>query len=142
MILYRTIGYAELQAILIDGHVHGRYNNSTEKQNNSNLKKVCCFFNEEIHWQDGTHEYFIVVDIPEDKVVGTGVGTYYASKSFAKTKIWTGRRGSEEYKLDEVYTSGYSIENIKEIHGLHKFTDTYINAEIKPLLDPYGIKIV
>ena len=140
--LYRSIGLQELTALLLDGHVHGRYNNSTEKQNNSNLTKVCCFFEENIRWIDGCHEFFIKVDIPQDAILGEGIGIYYAPKSLKTTHVWTGRRGNTEYRFKEIYVSEYNLSDIKEIEGLHKFTDTYINTEIKPILDPYGIKII
>lgn len=142
MILYRSIGDSELTALLMDGHVHGRYNNATEAQNNSELNKVCCFFTDEIRWTDGCHSYFLKVDVPSEKILQTGVGVYYASKDFAKTKIWTGRRGSVEYKLGEVYVSEYSLADVKSIFGLHRFTNTHISHNIAPILEPFGIEIL
>lgn len=142
MILYRSIGQHELTALLLDEHVHGRYNNSTEKQNDNNLTKVCCFFEEKIRWVDGSHEFFIKVDVPDGAIVGKGVGIYYAPKSLKDTHIWTGRHGTVEYRFNEVYVSEYNLCDIKEIEGLHKFTDSYINKELKPIFEPYGIQII
>ena len=142
MILYRSIGQSELTALLLDGHVHGRYDNSVEKQNDSTLKKVCCFFTEALRWLDGCHDFFIEVDIPNDRIIGKGVGVYYAPKNLKQTYVWTGRRGSVEYHFDEVYINEYSLSDIKTIRGLHKFTDNHINTEIKPILDKFNIEII
>lgn len=140
--LYRSIGDSELMALLIDGHVHGRYNNSYEAQNNSNLEKVCACFIKPYRWFDKKHKYFIEIEIERIRVLEFGKGLYYASKKFGQTKIWTGRIGKTEYWLEEAYISLYCISDVKSIKGLSKFSEKYLKDEIDPILDQYGIKRV
>lgn len=115
MKLYRSIGEDELGSILKGSIVQGRYNCKTEHQNSTNEENTCCFFVDEVRWRDKQHQFVIVVDIPIE-CLSFGIGKYWASKEMKNTKTWTGRNGSELYKIREAYISSYSIVDVKEIY--------------------------
>lgn len=111
MILYRSIGIEEFKSLLNNEKILGKYDLSKEKQSTSNLKNVVCFFTDEYWWIDKKHTIGLKLDIPSNRLQ-FGIGTYYAPKIFAKTRVWSGRRGTETYKLREAYTPYYSIDDI------------------------------
>lgn len=119
MVLYRSIGEEEFKKLIDGEEISGKFFNTHETQNNSSLNYVCCFFKEKIRWKDDRHKFFIKTDIPANKILGEGTGIYYASKMFAITKTWNGKRGKTRYELEEVYISSYSIHNVLKIYG-HK----------------------
>lgn len=141
MLLYRSIGEKELRNLFQeDGKILGQYNCKIEGQNNCNSSATCCFFVDEILWKDANHRFMIVVDIPEDYLT-FGIGTYFAAKSLAKTKIWSGRDGSEIYKLREAYINSYKISQVKEVYLFDYFANHFIEGSLRPICDKYGIKL-
>lgn len=108
---YRTIGYDEFYDLLDKKTIKGKYSNSTEKQNTSNVDNVVCFFKEPITWLDKEHVFMIKCKFND--ILDQGQGKYYASKDFGETSIWTGRRGKTEYNLDEIYVPEYNIDNVE-----------------------------
>lgn len=141
MLLYRSIGEKELRNLFEeDGKIFGQYNCKIESQNSHNSSATCCFFVDEILWKDVNHRFMIVVDIPEDCLT-FGTGTYFAAKSLAKTKIWSGRDGSEIYKLREAYINSYKISQVKEVYLFDYFANHFIDRSLKPICDKYGIKL-
>ena len=109
---YRSIGDSELDILCNNETVVGRYNNSTEKQNDSKATNVVCFFTEPYKWEDAAHYIHIKCQFNKNDIVDFGTGIYYAGKSLGKTKVWTGRRGKTGYKIDEFYVSSYNIDNV------------------------------
>ena len=141
MLLYRSIGEKELRNLFQeDSKILGQYNCKIEGQNNCNSSATCCFFVDEILWKDANHRFMIVVDIPEDYLT-FGIGTYFAAKSLAKTKIWSGRDGSEIYKLREAYINSYKISQVKEVYLFDYFANHFIESSLRPICDKYGIKL-
>lgn len=142
MLIYRSIGIMELLVLLNDKTVNGRYNNSTEKQNDSTDDNIVCFFTAPYRWQDKNHRFHIILDIKENdkRIVGKGKGIYFAAKNFAETKVWTGRKGSVEYFLPEIYLSNYSASDIISIDGIQTFASHFIKSNIEPFLNKYKIK--
>lgn len=108
---YRSIGKQELWDLLDGKTIKGQYNNSSEKQNDSSVNNVVSFFRNPYVWRDSNHMFTIKCKLNSSSIY-TGTGKYYASNSFDKTKIWTGRRGSKEYNLDEIYVESYDIKNV------------------------------
>lgn len=142
MRLFRSIGELEFKALLLDGHIHGRFDCSKEGQTSSNLTHCLCTFTEPYRWDDAAHELFITLEVGKNLIKGKGKGTYYAAKSFGDTKVWTGRRGSVEYILDEVYLSQYSLEDVVSIEGIKsKYANHYIYDTIMPVLGLHNIEI-
>lgn len=109
---YRSISEYELIDLLNGKTIYGRFNNAEEKQTTGVAQNVVAFFTNPIKWEDSIHQFFIQCEFDEDEIIETGKGTYFASDSLSKTSIWTGRRGSLKYTLDEFYVSSYNINNI------------------------------
>ena len=134
MKLYRSIGEKEFLDLIGGKTIIGRYCCKTEPQNTCDEENVCCFFVDELLWQDTNHKFLIVVDIPQE-YLSFGIGKYYASKNLRKTKTWSGRNGGENYKIREAYVSSYSLEDVKEIflfnHFANHFVETIKNKLIK-----------
>lgn len=140
MKLYRSIGETELNALLNDIVITGRYKNADEQYNTGSLNNVVCFFAEPIRWKDARHQFHISIEIDDDdkRIVERGVGTYMAAKAFATTKIWTGRKGSVKYELPEAYLSEYSVKDVRIVDGLYRYAKWYIRDIINPLLEKYS----
>ncbi len=115
---YRSVGISELNALLNGESIFGRYDNSSEPQNTSDLQNVVACFEDKIRWDDKYHRFFLELCVPVTAIAGYGTGTYYASKKFAKTKIWTGRRGSVRYDLKEIYLPEYDIRDVVSINNI------------------------
>ena len=140
---YRSIGLAEFEELLEGNKVQGRYNNENEKQNNSNIKNVVCFFKDKIMWRDSAHCILIECKFSNEEISESGTGQYWAAKNFKDTKIWTGRRGNTNYELDEIYVKEYSLKNVINIYGginksifqflYERFNDEYANEIIDKL---------
>lgn len=143
--LYRNVGEIELLRLLSGETIHGKYDLSKERQASENFNNVVCTYTEKIIWDipnSNRHQYLLVLQVPTKWLTQKGIGTYYASKKFAETKIWTGRRGSVEYKIDEVYLNSYDISSVISIQkiGESKYESeientlqylNYINSKIK-----------
>ena len=138
---YRTIGRNEFYRLVDYKEViKGNFDNSSEKQNTSSANGVIAFYKEPYKWFDARHNFFIKCKFNKSDIVDEGIGTYYASKDFGKTKIWTGRRGNSEYNIDEFYVSEYSLDNVVSIKydNLDLFTDDYKN-EYMNMFNSLGI---
>lgn len=109
---YRTIGEEELYNLCLGETIYGKYNNSSENQNNSNLDNVVCFFIKPISWVDKYHEFMIECEFHIDEVE-TGNGIYYSSGDINDTLKWTGRRGKTESNVEELYVKSYNLNNVK-----------------------------
>ena len=140
MLLYRSIGEKELFSLLRGEVIQGRYNCNTEVQTTSKEKNVCCFYVDLFRWKDSQHKFLIVVDIPE-KYLSFGIGEYWASNETRKTKTWTGRNGSELYKIREAYVYSYSIKDVKELYLFNHFATWVVDEKISPICDKYKIKL-
>jgi hypothetical protein len=124
---YRSISKNEFFKLLDGETIKGTFDNSQEKQTTSNAANVVAFYKNKYRWKDARHVFFIKCKFNESDIVDTGIGTYYASKDFAKTKVWTGRRGNTEYQLDEFYVSEYNLDNVVafDYEALSLFNDDY-----------------
>lgn len=116
MIIYRNIGPEELLCLFNGKTVYGKFSSSCEAQNTSNLDEVICCFADKVRWVDKFHQFLVALEIPEERILERGIGTYFASEKFAKTGVWTGRRGSHKYKLKEVYIKSYDINDVSSIN--------------------------
>lgn len=56
---YRSIGLGEFQELLSGETIKGKFSNSTQEQNNSNLDNIVCFFKNKIIWKDSQYEILI-----------------------------------------------------------------------------------
>ena len=140
MKLYRSIGEKELRGLLEGQMIYGMFNCQKEHQNNSYLKNACCFFVDEVRWNDASHEFMLVLEIPEERLT-FGIGDYYAGKSLKDEKIWSGRNGSLHYKIREAYTLSYCIDDVKEIYLFNHFADWYVEKLIKPICKSNNVKL-
>ena len=109
---YRSISFNELDKLLNNEVIEGQFDNASEIQNDSDLSNVVGFFKDKYAWKDSSHEILIKCSFNEDEIVGYGKGKYFASNDFAKSNIWTGRRGKVEYNLDEFYVDSYNLNNL------------------------------
>lgn len=141
MIVYRSIGESELFTLINGSTVKGQFDCYKEVQCSSRRKNAICLFTEKIRWYDKAHCFFVVLDIPKEKL-SFGKGIYYAAKTFATTKVWTGRTGSVTYELDEAYTNSYSIKNVKGIYLGNRYANWYREKVINPLLEKYHLKVL
>lgn len=133
MLLHRSMNETEFRTLLSGKPVIGRYNVKNQMQSSFEEEGLyVCFFEDDYWWIDANHKICAIVDIPEEKL-GKGFGTYFASKNMAKTHIWSGRRGSELYLLNECYAKSYSIEDVVSI-SLPHWTDT----ALKPYKEQLG----
>lgn len=114
---YRSIGEKELQMLLNGETIYGQFDNSAERQNDSNEKDVVGFFAKPYAWHDKRHRFTVKCRLNPDEL-SYGNGVYYAAKDLDKTKIWTGRRGKVEYNLDEMYAKSYDINDVISIIAL------------------------
>lgn len=132
--LYRNVGEIELLRLLSGETIHGKYDLSKERQASENFTNVVCTYTDKIIWDipnSNKHQYLLVIQVPTKWLTKKGIGTYYASKKFAETKIWTGRRGTVEYKIDEVYLDLYDIGSVISIQ---KIKDSKYESEIENTL--------
>lgn len=117
-VLYRNIGEDELRKLLEGQLIKGGYNLSREPQSSANYKNVICTFTEKILWKrpnSDYYQYLVTLEVPSELLTQMGYGTYYASKEFETTKIWTGHRGKTKYEIPEVYLNNYNIGNLVHV---------------------------
>lgn len=132
--LYRNVGDIELLRLLSGETIHGKYNLSKERQSSENFTNVVCTYTEKIIWDipnSNRHQYLLVLQVPTKWLTQKGIGTYYASKKFAETKIWTGGRGTIKYEIDEVYLDSYDIGSVINVT---KIKDSKYESEIENTL--------
>ena len=139
VVLYRNIGEDELRNLLEGQLIEGGYNLSRDPQSSANYKNVICTFTEKILWKypnSDYHQYLVTLEVPSELLTQIGYGTYYASKEFETTKIWTGHRGKTKYEIPEVYLNNYNIGNVVHVH---KTTDSEYSDEIMMKLKDLNI---
>ena len=122
VLLYRSIGYDEVVALLEDGHVHGRYYCSREKMTECNLDKVCCFFNEYTVWKSKDHQFFICIGVEPEKILETSRSIWFVSKNFEKTRNVKEKKGPVKVTLTESYLSDYSLNDVVYLISLYGYT--------------------
>ena len=133
--LYRNVGEIELLRLMSGETIHGKYDLSKKRQSSENFTNVVCTYIDKIIWDipnSNTHKYLLELQVPTKWITKKGIGTYYASKKFGETKIWTGRRGTVEYKIDEVYLDSYDIGSVINIQ---KINESKYESEIKNTLE-------
>lgn len=143
MIGYRSIGETELNFLLFSGNpVYGqqKINNYVGCGCKNGRYGMVSFFKEPYKWTDVSHKYDIAVDLSK-REVEEGTGTYLATKDFGKTKVWTGREGKTEYKIEELYTRFYEQSDIVSLNLRNHFTDSFVNKVITPFCKKYNIKL-
>lgn len=143
MIGYRSLGETELNfLILSENPVYGqqKINNYIGCGCQNNKYGMVSFFKELYKWADASHKYDVVVDLSK-REVEEGIGTYLAAKDFGKTKVWTGREGKTEYKIEELYTRFYEPSDILSLNIRGRFADSYVNRVILPFCEKYNIKL-
>lgn len=133
--LYRNVGEIELLRLLSGETIHGKYDLSKERQSSENFTNVICTYTDKIIWDipnSNRHQYLLELKVPTKWLTKKGIGTYYASKKFAETKIWTGRHGKVEYKIDETYLDSYDIGSVMSVQ---KIGDSKYESEIQNTLE-------
>ena len=139
MKLYRSIGEKELQKLLREVRVRGMYDCAFESQNKTELNNVICTFTQDFRWKDKDHIFYIIMEIPNDRIIEINKSTYYVSKDAIKNRIWSGRDGQEILKMEEAYLDEYGIDDIVTIKGINHYANWYIEENIKPVAEKYGI---
>lgn len=141
MIGYRTIGYEEIKFLInAENPVYGRFKYSNLAESGCTLPYgAISFFVDDIKWHDSNHKVDIVVSLPDNTQKGTA--TYMAAKSFGDTKIFTGKTGKTEFKVEEAYARCYEPKDIisMELNGL--FANHFIQSAVKPFCEKYNIKL-
>lgn len=139
MILYRTIGWKELETFLYAKNPvfgSGRYQDLAECGCNSKYPYgIVCFFTEPIPFIDKDHKIEIVVDINKPML---GKGEYNVAKDFWKNPRFT-HRGSMNIILQEAYKRKYTIKEVKAINLRGKYS-LYFSDRIKIKCEKEGIE--
>lgn len=141
MRLYRSIGEKELRKLLREIKIRGMYDCAFESQNKTKLNNVICTFTQDFRWKDKDHLFYIIMEIPNDRIIEINKSTYYVSKDTIKNRIWSGRDGQEILKMEEAYLDEYGIDDIVTIKGINYYANWYINEYIKPISEKYGITL-
>lgn len=141
MRLYRSIGKTELQKLLREVRVRGMYDCAFESQNKTKLNNVICTFTQDFRWKDKDHLFYIIMEIPDERIIEKNEATYYVSKDAIKNRIWSGRDGQEILKMEEAYLDEYSIDDVVAIKGIKHYANWYIEEHIKPISEKYGITL-
>lgn len=122
MLLYRTIGFKELETFLFAKNPiygSGRFQDLDECGCSYKYPYgIVCFFVNPIPFIDKKHEIEIVVDIINPML---GKGQYNVPKDFWKNPRFT-HRGSMDINLQEAYKRKYTIKEVKAINLRGKFT--------------------
>ena len=139
MRLYRSIGEKELRKLLREIKIRGMYDCAFESQNKTKLNNVICTFTQDFRWKDKDHLFYIIMEIPNDRIIEINKSTYYVSKDAIKNRIWSGRDGQEILKIEEAYLDEYSIDDVVAIKGIKHYANWYIEENIKPVAEKYGI---
>ncbi len=141
MVVYRSIGEEELMFLInTDNPVYGNCRGYTGCGIQNFPYGVVSFFKENIRWKDSFHLFHITVNIPDNAL--SCISTYWASKDFGKTKVWTGREGKTEYKIEECFTRCYWPTDIIGLEVCDScYTDTAIKNNIVPFCRKYNIKL-
>ena len=142
MRLYRSINDKELNKLLREVKVRGMYDCQFESQNDSKLNNVICTFTQDFRWKDKEHTFYIVLDIPMNRILERCKAEYYLSKEAIKNRLWSGRDGQEILKMEEAYLDEYGIDDIVTIKGINHYANWYIEENIKPVAEKYGIILV
>ena len=109
MKLYRSISLDELAVLLEKGLVEPRFQHENpDSSYRRELGPVTCWFGDEVAmpWTLG-YEFVVVAEIPDNHVVGEGVGEYWGRDPYGNPPK------SETHA--EYYTRGYSLDHISEI---------------------------
>lgn len=139
MRLYRSVNDKELKKLIRGVKVRGMYDCMFESQNKTKLNNVICTFTQDFRWKDKDHIFYIIMEIPNDRIIEINKATYYVSKDTIKNRIWSGREGAEILKLEEAYLDEYGIDDVVAIKGINRYAKWYINEQIKPVAEKYGI---
>ena len=139
MKLYRSINEKELQKLLRGVSVRGMYDCAFESQNETKLNNVICTFTKDFRWKDKDHLFYIIMEIPDDHIIERNKATYYVSKDTIKNMVWSGRDGQESFEIEEAYLDNYNIDDVLLIKGMNHYAKWYINEQIKPVTEKYGI---
>lgn len=122
VLLYRSIGYDEAVALLEDGHVHGRYYCSREKMTECNLDKVCCFFNDYTVWKSKDHQFFICIEVDQEKILETSQSIWFVSKNFEKSRKVKETKGPVKVEITESYLRDYSLKDVVYFISLYGYS--------------------
>ena len=138
---YRSIGESELYALLAENPVYGKrkWDNRTESGCTLPYGAVSFFLND-LKWRDAEHLIDIEVALPND--MQKGMATYWAAADFAKTGIWTGRKGNTKYDIEEGYVRCYHPEDIISINLRFRYAGHFVETLIKPFCEKYGITLL
>ena len=139
MKLYRSINEKELQKLLRGVNVRGMYDCAFESQNETKLNNVICTFTKDFRWKDKDHLFYIIMEIPDNRIIERNKATYYVSKDTIKNMVWSGRDGQESFEIEEAYLDNYSIDDVLLVKGMSHYANRYINEQIKPVTEKYGI---
>ena len=121
--LFRSVGPKELIALLVDGHVHGRYYLSAEPLTSSNLDKVICFFNDYTLWKDKSHKFMVCIEVDPDRILEECDSIWYVTKSFEKRRRVHAKKGPIKTILRESYLNYYDLKDIFSITSYYGFSE-------------------
>lgn len=110
MILYRSISLEELAKLFRDKKIVPIFNLENEDSTyRKHLGAVTCWFTEAYSLPNHRgYDFVVVADISESEIVGFGKGTYTRKKVYGDD--------FDIAVIDEVYTKGYTLSQVKEIY--------------------------
>jgi hypothetical protein len=139
---YRSIGNDELEFLInSENPVYGKSKYSTVRGCGSKSPYgIVCFFAENFKWVDSFHVIDIQVRLPDD--AERGIATYMASKDFGRTRVYKGREGKTEYKVEELYVRYYEPKDVIEINLRCYYASHYVRNAIMPFCKKYNIRLI
>ena len=114
---FRSISKDELAKLMLGIPITGKWNKGhhSECGYSGYWGSVVCAFTDEIRWADGDHSFFVELEIPDNRIVERATSIWMMPKTFAKTKTYSGRSGSEQHLLSEVYFKEYDLRDVIKV---------------------------
>ncbi|UOE78400.1 hypothetical protein [Parageobacillus thermoglucosidasius] len=129
MLLYRSISLEELCQLFQDKKINPIFNfENTDSTYKKELGAVTCWFTEAYSLPSWCgYDFVVVADIPESEIVGFGKGRY------TRKKVYDDHH--EVAIVDEVYTNGYALSQVQEIHMNNSDWDFILGGHAKNVSD-------
>lgn len=114
---YRSINKYELAKLMLGIPITGTWSKGWHKEcgYSGYFGNVVCAFEDQVQWSDPEHTIFLELEIPESRIVERAESVWMMPKTFAKTKVYRGRSGDEEYHLSEIFFKEYDIRDVVRV---------------------------
>ena len=132
MLLYRSISLEELCQLFHDKKVEPKFRLENEDSTyRKHLGAVTCWFTEAYSLPNHRgYDFVVVADISESEIVGFGKGRYTRKKVYGDD--------FDIAMIDEVYTKGYTLSQVKEIYTNYFHWDIILGTIAENISDWTG----